>query len=88
MSAIKERHHNLIERQSRYYDPEIITDIESLIAAKIKHGQDLAARLFDTYRQRLGGHYIPLQASEIRRQLEQIQDDIELELAILDRRSI
>lgn len=88
MSAIKEHHHNLIERQSRYYDPEAITDFETTIAAKIKHGQDLAQRLFDTHRQGLGGRYIPLQASEIRRQLEQLQDEIELELAILDHRRI
>lgn len=71
-----------------YHDPEQISDLEAAIAAKIKHGQDLAALLFDTHRQRLGGRYIPNQAAQIRRQLEQLQDQIEIELAILDRRRI
>lgn len=88
MSAIKEHHHNLIERQSRYYSPEEVEDLEATIAAKIKLGQDLAARFFDTHRQRLGGRYIPNQAAQIRRQLDLLQDEIELELAILDHRRI
>ena len=88
MSAIKEHHHDLIERQSRYYDPEAITDLETTIEAKIKHGQDLAAALFDTHRQRLGGRYIPLQASEIRRKLDLLEEEIERYLSDLDRRRI
>lgn len=70
------------------YNPEAIHDLEATIAAKIKHGQDLAAQLFDTHRQRLGGRYIPNQAAQIRRQLDLLQDELDLDLSDLHRRRI
>lgn len=77
-----------LAKAGTHYNPERIANLEATIAEKIKHGQVLAARLFDTHRQRLVGRYIPNQASEIRRQLDLLQDELDLYLSDLHRRRI
>jgi len=70
------------------YDPEKVANLEATIADKIKQGEELAQQLFDTHRLRLGGRPTATTAESIRRQLELLQDDLAIELAILDRRRI
>lgn len=85
MSAIKHHHHDLIERQIRYYNPEAIADLEAAIEAKIKRGTELAAALYDTHRQRLAGRTPNPPAWHLRQQLVELEESIELDLSALRR---
>lgn len=70
------------------YNPETIANLEAAIQKKIERGQTLATQLFYTHLQRLGGRPAAMPAWHIRRQLEALQDELELDLAELDRRRI
>lgn len=81
-------HHDLIERKMRDYNPETIADLEAAIEQKIKTGQELANQLFHIHRRRIAGIYLDPPAWAIRQQLDLIQEELELDFAILDRRRI
>lgn len=89
MSATKTHHHDTIEAATRYpYQPETIANLEGRIEHDIARGRTIAAKLFDTHRRRLSGLPTNPPAWVLRRQLERIQDQLDLAISERDRRRI
>jgi len=73
---------------TRHPDPETVANLEARIEHDIARGRIIFAKLFDTHRRRLSGLPTNPPAWVLRRQLERIQEQLELDLADLDRRRI
>lgn len=70
------------------YHPETIANLEATIAAKIQTGQTIAAQLIAAHRHRLAGRQPNPPVWYLRRRLESIQDELDLDYAELERRRI
>lgn len=73
---------------TRHPDPETVANLESRIEHDIIRGRMIAAQLFDTHRHRLSGLPTDPPAWKLRQQLERLQEQLELDLADLQRRRI
>lgn len=73
---------------TRHPDPETVHNLEARVEHDIARGRIIAAQLFDTHRRRLSGLPTNPPAWVLRRQLERLQEQLDLDLADLDRRRI